>query len=94
MPNHHEKDLTAVLVKGSQPPKKPRLPVTLAEGSRTVKLTTPFRLPLWSGPRRRSGRCRSRSRFKPSMKKNRHRPIAVVSRDETGLFDLLARDAV
>jgi hypothetical protein len=43
MPNHHEKDLTAVLVKGSQPPKKPRLPVTLAEGSRTVKLTAPFR---------------------------------------------------
>ena len=43
MPNHHEKDLTAVLVKGSQLPKKPRLPVTLAEGSRTVKLTAPFR---------------------------------------------------
>jgi hypothetical protein len=43
MPNHHEKDLTAVLVKGSQPPQRPRLPVTLAEGSRTVKLTAPFR---------------------------------------------------
>jgi hypothetical protein len=43
MPNHHEKDLTAVLVKGSQLHKKPRLPVTLAEGSRTVKLTAPFR---------------------------------------------------
>ena len=43
MPNHHEKDLTAVLVKGSRTAQKPRLPVTLAEGSRTVKLTAPFR---------------------------------------------------
>ena len=43
MPNHHEKDLTAVLVKGGQLPQKPRLSVTLAEGSRTVKLTAPFR---------------------------------------------------
>ena len=43
MPNHHEKDLTAVLVKGSQLPKKPLLSLTLAEGSRTVKLTAPFR---------------------------------------------------
>ena len=43
MPNHHEKDLTAVLVKGSQLSKKPLLSLTLAEGSRTVKLTAPFR---------------------------------------------------
>ncbi len=43
MPNHHEKDLTAVLVRGSQLRQKRRLSATLAEGSRTVKLTALFR---------------------------------------------------
>jgi hypothetical protein len=43
MPNHQEKDLTAVLVQRSQIHIKRRLSATLAEGSWTVKLTAPFR---------------------------------------------------
>ena len=92
MPNHHEKDLTAVLVR--VPTAKSRLPVTLAEGSRTVKLTAPFRPRaterLWMKKRRLPGL----SSFKPAMKKNRHRPVAVVGRDQPRLLDLAARHAV
>jgi hypothetical protein len=42
MPNHHEKDLTAVLCEAANHSSR-RLSATVAEGSGTVKLTAPFR---------------------------------------------------
>jgi hypothetical protein len=39
MPNHHEKDLTAVLVRSSEQAPTPLLSATVAEGYRTVKQT-------------------------------------------------------
>ena len=37
MPNHHEKDLTAVLTKNARHARKPLPSVTLAEGFKAVK---------------------------------------------------------
>jgi hypothetical protein len=92
--NHHEKDLTAVLVQGGQPTKKPRLSATLAEGSQTVKLTAQFELGLRSRLGRGSGGGGGMSPFESAMKENRHRSVAVVGGYESGFLHLAARDAV